>query len=229
MRITEIEKIPKSAYPGGKHYLIYNRKDLKGLQLLPGGSRLQYNIVGGARTPTVQIWDPAGPDAKPNNPQMIGELRLDSVETEFPMMGSLAVNSITVDEDYRGQGIAKSLYGIVLSIMKRPLVSGSTQTPGGRRNWLSLGNIPGVQVHGYLNIRDDKINDQEIDIIMGKIGAQYLGDKKKYGRTRRFFSFDVRSADNKAELASVVKTRLSKLYNQDYNIETGLYAVWGGK
>jgi hypothetical protein len=165
-------------------------------------------------------------------PQLIGKLTLENVDG-FPMKGAVQVGTITVDEDYRGRSIAKSLYGIVLTIMKRPLLAGSSQTPGGRRNWLSLSQIPGVEVQGWLRISDDELDFLEvpdagknIDTLMGKLGAQYLG--KGAWRGDQFFSFDVQPGRTGKELEAVVKTHLSQVYNENYRVNTGLYAVWTG-
>lgn len=151
--------------------------------------------------------------------QLIAKL---SVEpgSSFPMKGAVQVDTITVDEDYRGQGLAKSLYGIVLTLMKKPLLSGSAQTPGGRLNWLSLSKIPGVEMKGYVTLHDFELLDKQIDTIMGQLGGQYIG---KSGR-EHYFAFDV--VPGTGELAPAVKTSLSRVYG---SYDTGLYAVWTGK
>ncbi len=169
--------------------------------------------------------------------QLIGRLSVSNANF-FPMKGALQVDTITVDEDYRGVGLAKALYGIVLTIMKRPLLAGSSQTPGGRRNWLSLASIPGVEMKGYFSLDEDEldtnpgINDarvsrraaQNIDTIMGKLGGQYIGSGR-YGS--EFFAFDVQPDTTKKELKAYIDTNLSKVYG-GYNSDTGLYAVWRG-
>jgi len=146
------------------------------------------------------------------------------------------VGTITVDEDYRGRSIAKSLYGIVLTIMQRPLLAGGSQTPGGRRNWLSISQIPGVEVQGWLRIDNDRLDpaliddaEKNIDILMGRIGAQHLGQSRRgfYGGYQ-FFSFDVQPGRTGKELESVVKTQLNRLYNESYRVTTGLLATWTG-
>ena len=140
----------------------------------------------------------------------------------------MRVDTITVDEDYRGQGIAKALYGIVLTIMQVPLVAGNSQTPGGQRNWVSLASIPGVDMKGWLSIDQSDLDDHEnIDIIMGKLGGQYIGKDRS---SREYFAFDVRPNTTGKELESHVKTYLSKVYD-DYNgdYDSGLYAVWTGQ
>lgn len=171
--------------------------------------------------------------------QLIGKLSVSNVNS-FPLKGAVQVDTITVDEDYRGVGLAKALYGIVLTIMKRPLLAGSSQTPGGRRNWVSLASIPGVEMKGYIELDEDdliadpkidrpidiKRTDRTIDTIMGKLGGQHLGDSR-LGSS--FFAFDVKPNTTGKELEAYVKTNLSKVYG-DYTTEnTGLYAVWNGQ
>ena len=131
--------------------------------------------------------------------------------------------------------------------MKRPLVAGSSQTPGGRKNWVSLSQIPGVEMKGFFGVDSDdletmdanRLNDLDdkrwmrhsnkkaektIDIIMGKLGGQYIG--KNNGR--EYFAFDVNPDATGKELKAYVDTQLTKVYG-NYNSSTGLYAVWTGK
>ena len=180
--------------------------------------------------------------------KLIGELRLHK-PYNFPMKNALQVGTITVDEDYRGVGLAKALYGIVLTIMKRPLVAGDSQTPGGRKNWVSLSQIPGVQMKGYfavdegdLETRDtknlDRFDDpsyvkyknkqanQTIDTIMGKLGGQFIGKDK--ASEQLFFAFDVNPDTTGKELKAYVDTQLTKVYG-NYDSSTGLYAIWTGQ
>jgi hypothetical protein len=172
-------------------------------------------------------------------PQLIAKLALESLGKRFPLPNALQVNTITVDEDYRGRGLAKALYGIVLTVMQRPLVAGSSQTPGGRQNWVSLSQIPGVEINGYVSINDDDINpefqisprskketEKIIDTLMGKLGAQYLGTAGYYDA--RFFAFPVQPNSTGKELAALVNTSLSKVYGESRVVTTGLYAVWTG-
>lgn len=182
--------------------------------------------------------------------KLIGELTVNSVGRSFPLPGAVQVGTITVDEDYRGGGVAKALYGIVLTIMKRPLLAGSSQTPGGRRNWLSLSQIPGVQMKGYLRISDmdletrdpskennyydrrwvasqNKGAEKRIDTIMGKLGGEHIGQNKS---GTHYFAFDVKPNTTKQELQAYVDTNLSKVYSGGYSgSDAGLYAVWTGQ
>lgn len=181
--------------------------------------------------------------------KLIGQLTVDAADRSFPLPGAVQVGTITVDEDYRGVGIAKAMYGVVLTIMKRPLLAGSSQTPGGRRNWLSLSQIPGVQMKGYMRIDDsdlqtrdpsdanryqdkrwmasqNKAVENRIDTVMGKLGGEYIGQNKYGGH---YFAFDVKPNTSKQELEAYVNTNLSKVYSGGYDSGGGLYAVWTGQ
>ncbi len=161
--------------------------------------------------------------------KLVGELTVNDVSHYFPMKGAVQVGTITVDENYRGVGLAKALYGIVLTIMKRPLLAGSSQTPGGRRNWMSLSQIPGVEMKGYFRINDDDFEygnvNKKIDVIMGQLGGQHIGETKS---GRHYFAFDVQPNTTKKELEAYVKTNLSNVYSNNYS-STGLFAVWTGQ
>jgi GNAT superfamily N-acetyltransferase len=169
--------------------------------------------------------------------QLIGKLSVET-DTSFPLRRAVQVNTITVDEDYRGVGIAKALYGIVLTILKRPLLAGTSQTPGGRRNWVSLASIPGVEMKGWIALDETEFDASErgwrntpakvnktIDTIMGELGGQHLG-KNSYGTD--YFAFDVQPNATGTELEAAVKTKLSQVYGSNYNSNAGLYAVWTG-
>jgi len=259
--VTEIERLSAQDYQGGKAELSqYSSPGEKKLQPLPGGSGFQYAIIApNSEYPSVLIVDPNVQTPEPqrgryefdsefngrvakwkqnqgHNPVVIAKLILEQATNGFPIKGALQVSSITVDEDYRGRGLAKALYGIVLSIMKRVLVAGESQTPGGRANWLSLASIPGTEVKGFVALDNDNMDthnldpkyDQyeietakkHIDTIM-KLGGQFMG------QTRggiEYWAFDV--VPGRGELKAAVKTNLSQLYDS-YN--TGLFARWAGK
>lgn len=179
--------------------------------------------------------------------KLIGELNLHK-PYNFPIKNALQVGTITVDEDYRGVGLARALYGIVLTIMKRPLVAGDSQTPGGRRNWVSLSQIPGVETKGYFSVDNDDLKtidtknlgrlddpsyvryqnkraEKTIDTVMGKLGGQYIG---KGASNKLFFGFDVKPNTTGKELEAYVKTNLNQVYG-DYDSSAGLYAIWTGQ
>jgi GNAT superfamily N-acetyltransferase len=159
--------------------------------------------------------------------QLIGKLIITPADTridQFPLANAVRVEVITVDEDYRGRGIAKALYGIVLTIMQVPLVAGTSQTAGGRQMWVSLASIPGVEIKGYVGLETYDLNSRNIDTVMGQLGGEHLGQAQD---GERFFTFDVQPNSTGKELEAYVKTSLSKIYGSgQYN--SGLYATWSG-
>lgn len=245
--LTEIESLNKNDFTGGKDYIKGKTEKIKNIKPLPGGSGFYYHASKesyyGGMTKDISILDKSGKEK-------IGYLSL-SQSNSFPIPNSYSVTTITVDEDYRNQGIGKALYGIALTILKVTLLAGVSQTPGGRKNWLSLANIPGVDIKGYVVLDDvdiktdreidkklhdkseiERINrqnakaEERINLLMGKLGGQYLG---KTPRNEVYFAFDV--VPGTSELQPEVKTALSKLYYSEYdmNYHTGLYAQWSGK
>lgn len=169
--------------------------------------------------------------------ELVGKLEL-AKDSSFPIPGALKVGVITVDEDYRGQGLARALYGIVLSVLRRPLLAGDSQTPGGRRNWLSLSQIPGVEMKGYFALAPWELDPEEpigalqkqaqsnVDTIMGQLGGQYIGQSR---RGYSYWAFDVQPNTTKKELEAAVKTKMNQVYGDRYGSYVGLYAVWTGQ
>lgn len=244
--ITEIERLVPRNYPGGKDTLLSYYSVEKNARPLPGGSGLLFSVKVVAGFFVVKIWDPT---QKPTDVQvrqtildgapgrLVGLLTLDPIN--FPLQGAVQVGSITVDEDYRGQGIGQALYGIVLTILRRPLVAGDSQTPAGQQAWVGLNKIPGVVTKGYFALKNYEITpdkfdadneaEKNIDTIMGKLGGQYLGQTG--GRFRgnygfEYFAFDVLPNTTGKQLQAHVTTKLSKVY--DDRQLAGLYAVWTG-
>ena len=217
--VTEIENMKQSHFRGGKDTLDrYSTPGKKHLRALPGGSDLMYSITSDAYGSYVHIVDPGIPGI--TKPSIVASLSL----TKGVIPDSVQVGAITVDEDYRGRGLARALYGIVLTIMKKTLISGSSQTPGGRRNWLSLASIPGVEIKGLLDLANFQLEksrqvDNTIDQLM-QLGGQFVARDNNY----TYWAFDV--VPGNGQLAPAVKNKLSKLYG--YNSDNLLMATWTG-
>lgn len=232
--ITEIWKISQKEYPGGASDI---KKAAKGeldkivaaSKPLPGGEFNYFLRTDRDGYTRIFIVDPA-------NKVLAGKLSINS-PSGFPEK-VYQVGSITVDANYRGRGIAKALYGIVLAIMKVPLVAGQSQTPGGRRNWISLASIPGVEILGYARIADADFGNQvklsqytkQQDFVERAMaaGAEYWGKGKIDRRTGHYFLFPVEQGDG-AMKGSIDKS--FKLYPNwsAHAIETGMVAKWRGK
>jgi GNAT superfamily N-acetyltransferase len=250
--LSEIERMPGNEYSGGKKSLRIGAGD-KNIRKLPGTNAFMYSTEANHMESgiIIKLWDSTNTTSKPvkmrgenqyefayrlqdwerNQSEdgpgvLIGKLVLED-SPYFPLKGALQVDTITVDEDYRGQGVAKSMYGVVLSILRRPLLAGRSQTPGGRRNWISLASVPDVEIKGYIAINqsrfDNQNSDKDIDIVMGQLGGQYIGPSRPPGI--HYFAFDV--VLGSGELAPAVKTKMSKIYDGD-GAPTGLYAIWNG-
>lgn len=216
--VSEIESIPGWQFSGGKESLQdYNNVNPSLLKPLPGNGELAYTIENTGHATRILIVDP-----EKNPTDAIAYLELS--KSGLPIKGKpLEVETITVDEDYRGRGLAKALYSIVLTTMKRPLVAGTAQTPGGKRNWLSLSSMPGVEVKGAVQLenRDLAYNlEKTIDRLM-QLGGQYLG-KDQYST---YWAFDV--VPGKSQLQPYIKNSLSKIYG--YDVPTTLFAKWVGQ
>jgi len=227
--LTEIAAMPANQFAGGKDMLgMFQTPAKKHLKPLPGGTDLQYAIETNKYGSIVQIVDPGMPGI--TRPEVVAVLNLDS--SSLP--NTVQVGSITVDEDYRGRGLARALYGIVLTIMRKNLVSGSSQTPGGRRNWMSLASIPGVEVQGLVEIPNQifdlertataspqwrKYADRTMNQIM-ELGGQFYS--KDYNSS--YWLFDV--VPGKTSLQPAVQNALSQLYG--YESDNLLLATWTG-
>jgi len=224
--LTEIENLPARNFDG-KRMLRLRIPAKRNLQPLLGGTDLLYAVdqaPGG--DPRVVIVEP-GVRAI-TKPQIVAVLQLEPVNY---LPNTVQVGFITVDEDYRGRGLAKALYGIVFTKMRKNLLSGDTQTPGGKRNWMSLVNMPGVQVKGLVQISNDifdfnknqvssnyqKYIDQTMDQIM-ELGGQFFHKNKDFS----FWLFDV--VPGKGQLQPYVQNSLSKLYG--YDARNLLLATW---
>lgn len=244
-KLTEIQKIQSSDFTGsGELDADPEKQDYKEL---PGGSGLLYSIDDyGFRGVEVMIWEPK----KDGLPKQVGSLSL-SPDYNLPKeMNALRVETITIDPRYRGKGLSIALYGIPLTILKRPLIAGDMQTPGGRKSWVNLNTVPGLDVKGYLAIDDinlitrdpstakdktekdriitgNKVKEGVIDTIMGDLGGEYIGKNGDF----HYFAFDVVPDTTNKELQAYVKQKLVNVYGTytDIIADTGLYAVWKGK
>jgi len=226
--IIEIVKIPRGQFNPGKSQMTpYHPRLGDKSKPLPGGSGLKYMVEQGSETRVIYILDYGSGDG-----DVVGQLQLGRFKN-FPIKNAWQVESVVVDPAYRGGGIAKSMYGVILSILKLTLVAGGDQTAGGRRSWLSLANIPGVEVRGYIPIADMYFSDRHHSALQKRLfsrlmdnvmnmGGEYMGRSKNV----HYFVFDV--VPRTGELEPAVKQEL-KLYGFNHLTNPGLYAVWTGQ
>lgn len=227
--LNEIARIDTDDYAGGNSSLAAYKSRVDGrrreLTPLPGGSGFKYAVDRGAQYYIITIWAP--------NKTLVGHLHIEKVAFSELADNVYKVDTITTRKSYRGQGIAKSLYGIALAILKLTLIAGDYQTPGGRKNWTSLFNIPGAKVRGYIGVRaatgpkQKAERRQIIDAIQTQLGGEKLPPHSK----TEMFVFDVKPNTTQTELEmAVANTAGLSLYTEDHNLYyTGLYAQWQGK
>ena len=228
--VTEIERRRGSEWTGGNVLLqvwdtpAIQKKFKQGSKPLPGGSKFNYYVEKNSLGYEIFILDP-----EEEHFVIVGHLSLTTAR-HWPTP-AVQVDTITVHEDYRAQGLATALYGIVISILKLTLLAGGVQTPGGRKNWLRMAGIPGVEVKGYVEIDARAFDNPQqyqqltrtmIDKLMSA-GGEYIGR----AGLRHCFAFDV--VPGSGELQTAAKNTL-KLYHTDRaNIFPGLMAQWTGR
>lgn len=230
MNITEIVKLPSSGMAAKpRDFVQVDPKMLKQSRPVGRNSELRYHMEPQLDGQVISIIDL-------NVPHVLGYMSV-FPKPLFPLPRAHSVGLIAVHPEYQSRGIAKSLYGVVLSLLRYTLISGADQTPGGRRNWLSLSQIPGVEIRGYIPVNDQSFDSADsnnenrqfnelIDSVMD-MGGEYLGKgQHRYYGTTHYFAFDV--VPGTGELEAAVKTRL-KLYGIPKLVNPGLYAVWYGK
>ena len=149
--LNEITRMPQGDFPGGKSALHRSEpQEPQHAKPLPGGSRFVYTVD--RHNEIIDIYDPESNEPWQSRAQLVVSwANIPDIDN------AVKVEHITVDEDYRGEGLARALYGIVLAVLKLPLVAGDSQTPGGRRMWQMLHNMPGVKVQGVMALTNSEL------------------------------------------------------------------------
>jgi hypothetical protein len=238
MKLHEITTIPRGDYnptAGGFKLWPETSTDYKRtMRPLPDGGGFSYvTMSGNIYNREIVILDPQ------NLGYYVGALTLERARTipENTWQATL----INVHPAYRRQGIAKSLYR--LALLPKPeglgliLVSDSTQTPGGVRNWLSLSQMPGVEVTGLVAVRrpvkpsmlaqfPEMQNNYEkiMDDLLGVVGGVYHSENVDF----YFFEIPVKVMGSKLENA--IKKSLINIYPKGVMMDhhTLLMAKYGG-
>lgn len=221
--ISEIERADFDMYSGGKAALPVqvNPENLGRIKPVPGGSGLGYYTVPG---PVIYIVDPKKPQEQRDRPDdiIVGILKLANAENTIPLPNARRVDAITVDEQYQGRGVARSLYGIALTILKFTLVAGEAQTPDGRRMWQMLYSIPGVEMFGL--VEDTYIDDSISRAILKRGGRVVHQTQDEYG-VNRTYAFPIRRGQD--EIVSAIKD--IEIYNDMDDNGITLVAKWTGQ
>jgi hypothetical protein len=224
MLLTEIKRLPADDYSGGKDFLYVEKIDVKKLKPLPGDSGMFYFVT--KKGPWVQIYIVDMSEVnkaveRKGEPIVVGRLTIDKSE-QYKSLDAYNIVSVTTNEDYRGKGYGLALYGIALTILKKTLIAGSSQTLDGRKMWLKLHSIPGVEVKGLVKLDKDEEDDSKLNAIM-QLGGDMVGSSRFYN----LFAFDVEPGNN--ELKPTIKNKLSQLYSNQFSWKGVLFAKWNGK
>lgn len=214
MKITEIAILPDIDFDRWIQNTKLNTKDLK---KLPGNNPYYYTFEDHKK---FTIW---------HNKNPIAELQI-GVPINFPIKNIYEVQGIGVLSEYRGQNLAKSLYGLVLLPppigLGATLLSDTEQTQGGKRNWASLARIPGVEVTGVVTISlrlQDEIDMEFIDDLFGKLGGVYIGESP----SKIYYQFPVSVSDGQIE--DLIQNSKVPIYGKDFwGIKTRLMARYIG-
>lgn len=258
MILLEIQPITAQGYKGGKTAL--KQKAFSAEQLaLPrrklGIGNLTYSIIRYGDMLKLTVWDEQSDvlnvpwhiqdhvkQQYPGNP--IAQVVLE--EDWLPIKNAFSVTTVTVDEDYSGQGIAQKMYALLLQKEKLVIVAGESQTPDGRRLWANLTSNPKIDVTGYvaidvedhIDVASKKAVHRLQDDLFAKLGAQHLGTVERRSSKYEFFQFPVeKTTDGKklkailtkdAQLHKNMEPAVAKVYSKAEKFETGLIAKWIG-
>lgn len=229
MLLTEIKRLSAGEYRGGKDELPsgLHKDSLKNTKALPGYPDITYHVKRGNGGAVITLYDKSKTSESRTYAEVVGQMHL-LQEKDIPVSvdskNTYSVGNITTDEDYRGKGFGLAMYGIALSLEKMTLIAGDSQTPDGRKMWQKLYTIPGVEVFGVIEVESTEDDDSALDAVM-QMGGEVVGTKKfEYKESTHFIKFDVEPG--KGELSPAIKTKLNKLYTDEYRRDTHLIAKW---
>ena len=240
MRIQEIQRTAGDKEGISTKGLNFDKKTLSQIKMLPGSNRFGY-VAGGNRSVIfsadyiIDLFDVKHPK---DGLRKAGFLALRSAPW-FPVKNSYQVSNVAIDNEYRGQGLGQSLYGIATKLLGMTIVADDEQTPEARSSWLRLSQVPGVVIRGYTSLFaddwDNQDNRSEIYDESAKrlISALLRAGGQEIGETSPFVyvSFPVGANADKTELQSIQKgiSIYSARHPEDGGTTNGLYARWGGK
>jgi hypothetical protein len=240
MRIQEIQRTAGDKEGISTKGLNFDKKTLSQIKMLPGSNRFGY-VAGGNRSVTfsadyiIDLFDVKHPK---DGLRKAGFLALRSAPW-FPVKNSYQVSNVAIDNEYRGQGLGQSLYGIATKLLGMTIVADDEQTPEARSSWLRLSQVPGVVIRGYTSLFADDWDNQDnrseiydesakrlISALL-RAGGQELGETPPFV----YVSFPVGANADKTELQSIQKgiSIYSARHPEDGGTTNGLYARWGGK
>lgn len=88
------------------------------------------------------------------------------------------IDSSAVNPEYRGQGIGYGLYGVMVVILRKRLISGDRQTPDAIRMWTKMSQIPGV-VATVIRKQGNQFTSEPLNVVNGQ-ATNYPHKSKEY-------------------------------------------------
>lgn len=167
--LAEIERISKGSYTGGQAIIDmwcppeFIPGLMKKAKPLPGNDEFVYAVTDDAKMLKIEDGhaDVAVLIFDKEKQKPVGCLTMEYLKNSKltkklkDLPNHLQEDTISVSEKYRGKKIATSLYGIVLSLIGKVLVSDDMHTTGGEAMWKNLIKIPGVAI--YAIVRDSSL------------------------------------------------------------------------
>jgi hypothetical protein len=240
MRIQEIQRTAGDKEGISTKGLNFDKKTLSQIKMLPGSNRFGY-VAGGNRSVIfsadyiIDLFDVKHPK---DGLRKAGFLALRQAPW-FPVKNSYQVSNVAIDNEYRGQGLGQSLYGIATKLLGMTIVADDEQTPEARSSWLRLSQVPGVVIRGYTSLFADDWDNQDnrseiydesakrlISALL-RAGGQELGENSPFV----YVSFPVGANADRTELQSIQKGIgiYSARHPEEGGTANGLYAQWAGR
>jgi ribosomal protein S18 acetylase RimI-like enzyme len=212
---------------------------VKQIKKIPGQDRYGY-IFGAAMsmftgaTHAIRLYDLKNPE---HGVYEAGWMSLKHL-SGFPMPRSHQVSNIKLDQQYRGQGLGQTLYGIAMKSLGMTILADAAQTPESRKMWANISRVPGVEVFGYASVfssdwekrnNPDAIADEEDARTIGRllrVGGQEIGQNSTYTYVR----FPVQADSARGELKAPNGLSIySARHPEQGGTDRGLYARWTGQ
>lgn len=130
------------------------------------------------------------------------------------------VSRIELLPEHRGHGLGLALYGIVLSVLNKPLIAGESQSPDARKAWLRISKIPGVTMQGVVKVPlgQEPLYQEQLDYIQARPWRKLGGFM--------IYVFPVKAGKNQLNTAAPGSNiRIYHAYRQN-PLETSLMATF---
>ena len=220
-QLVEIHRLKAEEFPAGRAWLDDNSYsyDSKKLKWHPyPGSQTEWAIATNKGAPDVLL---------AHERKVIGHLQLTELKKISWPERAYDILTVTVDEKYKGKGLAPVMYYIALTKLG-PLLLGSQHTPGGAKLALSISKVPGIKVRGFLILRKSSFHPEERAERKLEIEEELRASKARIiGQTSDgadVWSFAVKPGTVELEAVPGIDLYDLSISHEDL----GVYATWVG-